>query len=212
MLQLLQMTYRYHAEKPKRLEKLTADEQTGLLRDLVNAFRSIKSPTEVVLLIQDLLTEKEVTNISKRLRIAKLLLEGKKYEEIEKELHTSYGTVAKVGAWLAQKGEGFRLVVQRLPKRQKVKDWRDYSQWDKVKRNRPLYFWPELLLEEIVRSANKREKERLSKVLKNLGQKSGMHKKLQELIDEDYRERQGAKRRTQPLKEASVKGAPKRKS
>lgn len=177
------MAYRYRDEKPKRLDKLSKSDHEDLLRDLVNAFCSLKSPTEAALFIQDLLTEKEVTNISKRLGIAKLFLEGKKYEEIEKELHTSHGTVAKVGAWLAQKGEGFRLVVQRLPKKLKVKDWRDYSQWDKFKRGHPMYFWPELLLEEIVRSANKKEKERLSKVLKNLGQKSHLHKKLQELIN-----------------------------
>lgn len=197
------MPYKYHAEKPKRLEKLTEDERTDLLRDLINAFSSLKSPTEAALFVQDLLTEKEVTNISKRLRVAKLFLEGKTYREIEKELHTSHGTVAKIGTWLAQRGNGFRMIIKRLPEKQKVKDWREYSQWDKLKRSRPLHFWPELLLEEIVRSANKREKERLSKVLKTLDQKSGLHKKLQEIIDEEYKEKASAKRRAQPLKEAS---------
>lgn len=192
------MPYKYRAEKPKRLEKLTKDERADLLQDLINAFSALKSPTEAALFTQDILTEKEVTNISKRLRIAKLFLGGKTYREIEKELHTSHGTVARIGTWLTQKGEGFRLVIKRLPKKQKVKDWREYSQWDKFRRSRPLYFWPELLLEEIVKSANKREKERLSKVLKSLGRKSSMHKKLQELIDEDYREQHSAKKRTQP--------------
>ncbi len=191
------MSYRYTDEKVKRLDKLSQNDHEDLLRDLVNAFSSLKSPTEAALFVQDLLTEKEVTNLSKRLRIAKLFLEGKRYEEIEKELHTSHGTVAKIGAWLAQKGEGFRLIIQRLPKKQKVKDWRDYSQWDKLKRRYPSHFWPELLLEEIVRSANKKERERLSKVLKNLGQKSSMHKKLQELIDEDYRKQRSAKKKAQ---------------
>jgi len=199
-----QMAYKYYDEKPRRLDKLSQNDHEDLLRDLVNAFFSLKSPTEAALFVQDLLTEKEVTNLSKRLRIAKLFLEGKKYEEIEKDLHTSHGTVAKVGAWLARKGEGFRLVVQRLPKKSKVKDWRDYSPWDKLKRRYPLHFWPELLLEEIVRSANKKEKERLSKILKNLGQKSSMHKELQELIDEDYREQRSARKRAR-LRDQNLK-------
>jgi len=199
----LQMPYKYYDEKMKRLEKLTKDERADLLRDLINAFSSLKSPTEAALFLQDLLTEKEVTNVSKRLRVAKLFLEGKTYREIEKELHTSHGTVARIGAWLAQKGAGFRLIIKRLPQKQKVKDWKEYSQWDKAKRLYPSYLWPDVLLEEIVRSANKKEKERLSKILKNLSQKSSMHKKLQELIDEDYREQQSAKKRTQPLKETS---------
>jgi TrpR-related protein YerC/YecD len=198
------MVYKYQDEKPKRLDKLSPSDHEDLLRDLVNAFSSLKTPTEAALFVQDLLTEREVTNLSKRLRIAKLFLEGKKYEEIEKELHTSHGTVAKIGAWLAEKGEGFRLIIQRLPKKQKVKDWREYSQWDKLKRRYPSHFWPEMLLEEIVRSANKKEKERLSNVLKNLGQKSSMHKKLQEILNEEYREKHSAKKkakiRTQGLK------------
>ena len=198
------MTYKYYDEKMKRLDKLSPSDHEDLLRDLVNAFSSLKSPTEAALFVQDLLTEKEVTNLSKRLRIAKLFVEGKKYEEIEKELHTSHGTVAKIGTWLAEKGEGFRLIIKRLPKKQKVKDWQEYSQWDKLKRRYPSHFWPELLLEEIVRSANKKEKERLSKVLKNLDQKSSMHKKLQELIDEDYREQRSVKKRAQ-LRDRTLK-------
>jgi len=198
------MAYKYYDEKPRRLDKLSQSDHEDLLRDLINAFSSLKSPTEAALFVQDLLTEKEVTNLSKRLRIAKLFLEGKKYEEIEKELHASHGTVAKIGAWLTQKGEGFRLIIQRLPKKQKVKDWREYSRWDKAKRLYPSYLWPDVLLEEIVRSANKKEKGRLSKVLKNLGQKSSMHKKLQELIDEDYREQRSVKKRAQ-LKSQTLK-------
>ena len=198
------MTYKYYDEKMKRLDKLSPSDHEDLLRDLVNAFSSLKSPTEAALFVQDLLTEKEVTNLSKRLRIAKLFVEGKKYEEIEKELHTSHGTVAKIGTWLAEKGEGFRLIIKRLPKKQKVKDWQEYSQWDKLKRRYPSHFWPELLLEEIVRSANKKEKERLSKVLKNLDQKSSMHKKLQELIDEDYREQRSVKKRAK-LRDRTLK-------
>lgn len=188
------MAYRYHAEKPRRLEKLSQDKRGDLLRDLVNAFSSLKSPTEAALFIQDLLTEREVTNISKRLRIAKLFLQGKKYEEIEAELHTSHGTISKVGAWLAEKGDGFRLAIQRLPEKTKVKDWREYSQWDKFKRGHPMYFWPELLLEEIVKTANKKEKERLRKVLESLGEKSHLHKKLQEILNEEYREKASAKK------------------
>ena len=190
-----QMAYKYTDEKPRRIDKLSKGDHEDLLRDLVNAFCSLKSPTEAALFIQDLLTEREVKHVSKRLRVAKLLLEGGKYDEIGRGVHASYGTVAKVGAWLAQKGDGFRLVIQRLPEKTKVKDWREYSQWDKFKRGHPMYFWPELILEDIVKSANKREKERLGKVLESLKDKSHLHKKLQELLDEDYREKVSAKKR-----------------
>jgi len=189
------MAYKYYDEKPKRLEKLSKDKQGDLLYDLINAFSVVKSPTESALFVQDLLTQNEAKILSKRLRIAKLLLQGKSYEEIKIELHNSFATIAKVGYWLQRSGEGFRAVMKKLPPKTRIKHWTEYNQWDKLKRSRPMYFWPELLLEEIIKSADRKEKERLRKILENLDQKSAIHKKMQELINEDYREKARAKKR-----------------
>lgn len=182
-----QMAYKYRDEKPIRPEKLSKEKRGDLLYDFVNAFSLLKSPTEAALLVQDLLTEKEVTSLSKRLRIAKLLLDGKKYDDVAKEVHTSHVTVSKISAWLNQKGDGFRLIVKRLPEKITTKSWRDYSDWDKFKRGHPLYFWPELVFEELVKSANKKEKEKLKKIIESLEKKSSLHKKLQELFAAEYK-------------------------
>ena len=104
-----------YSEKPKRLEKLSRNEQLELVFDLINSFRVAKTPIEVANFLQDLLTAKEIKNLAKRLRIAKFLLNGKTYEEIVKSLHTSYVTVAKVSAWLSQGGKGFKEVISKLP-------------------------------------------------------------------------------------------------
>lgn len=189
------MVYKYYDEKPKRLEKLSKDEQEDLLYDLINAFSVIKSPTESALFVQDLLTQNEVKMLSKRLRTAKLLLQGKSYEEIKIELHNSFATIAKIGYWLKRSGEGFRSVIKKLPQKTKTKHWSEYTRWDKAKRQYPSFLWPDVLLEEVIKSANKKEKERLRKVLKELDQKSVVHKKMQELIDEEYREKRSAKKR-----------------
>jgi TrpR-related protein YerC/YecD len=158
-----------------------------LLFDLVSAFTIVKSPTESALFIQDLLTKNETKTLAKRLRIAKLLLQGKSYEEVQTDLHTSFATIAKVGYWLERSGEGFRTVIKRLPQRAKPKHWTEYSDWDKFKRHHSLYFWPELLLEEIVKSASRREKERLQKVLDQLDKKSSLHQKIQELLGSEFK-------------------------
>ena len=83
--------------------------------DLINSFRIVKSPVETADFLQDLLTAKEIKNLSIRLRIAKLLLSSKTHEEIVRELHCSFATVAKVSIWLSQGGEGFKKVISRLP-------------------------------------------------------------------------------------------------
>ena len=174
-----------YSDKIKRLEKLSKDDQQDLLFDLLSAFKAINTIDQVVLFIQDLLTNSEVKRLAKRLRIAKLLLEGETYEAIELELHTSHSTVAKVAIWLADKGEGFRSVIKRLPKR-KDSQFRSIlnDEWDQLKRNYSRYLWPEILLEEIIKSASKRKKAKLEKMIDSLKLKSDLHKNLKALLQD----------------------------
>lgn len=106
-------------EIPKRLEELSKSQQEELVFDLINAFASVKDPLNAALLIQDLLTASEIKNISKRLRIAKLLLAGRTHEEIREELRCSFATVTKVRAWLEEAGDGLKRVIQKLPEKSK---------------------------------------------------------------------------------------------
>lgn len=101
--------------KAKRPEKFSRNEQLELIFDLINSFRIVKNPIETADFLQDLLTAKEIKNLAKRLRIAKLLLSGLTHEEITRHLHCSYASVAKVSLWLNQGGEGFRKVIAKLP-------------------------------------------------------------------------------------------------
>mgnify|MGYP001558248479 FL=1 len=102
-------------QKSKRIEKLSRDEQLEIMFDLINSFRIVKRPVETANFLQDLLTAKEIKNLAKRLRIAKLLLNKTTYEEIVSTVHVSYATVAKVSMWLNQGGDGFRDVISKLP-------------------------------------------------------------------------------------------------
>ena len=173
---------RVYEEKEKRLEKLSKQEQGNLVIDLINAIVGAKSVGEAALLLQDLLTKSEVKMLAKRLRIAKLLLAGMTYEEIETKIHVSHSTVAKIGAWLSDRGDGFRKVIERLPKDKGIKPLNEHSEWDSFKRKYSLYFWPELLLEEIVKSANDRQKSRIRDVLERLEEKSELHKRIGRLL------------------------------
>lgn len=112
--------FNYFIYKEKRLNKFSKDEQEDLVFDLINAFSLANNPLDSALLLQDLLTEVEVKNLAKRLRIAKLLLDGETHEEIVNELHCSFATVAKVRIWLDNAGEGLKRVIKKLPQRRKV--------------------------------------------------------------------------------------------
>jgi len=169
-------------DKVKKIEKLSKSEQEGLVLDLINAFSLTGTLNDSALFLEDLLTKAEIKILSRRLRIAKLLLDGMTYRDIEKDLHVGHGTVAKIAIWLAERGDGFRKIVEKLPKKQDEKEWFERSEWDSFKRRYSLYFWPELLLEEIVRNANQREKERIKSVLERLEEKSDLHKKIDKLL------------------------------
>ena len=99
----------------KRTNKFSKNQQMELMFDLINSFRLVINPVETANFLQDLLTTKEIRNLSVRLRIAKLLLSGNKHEVIVKELHCSYASVAKVSIWLSEGGKGFKSIINKLP-------------------------------------------------------------------------------------------------
>ncbi len=171
-----------YLEKTKRIEKLSKKEQESLVFDLVHALVQAQSVSDVALFIQDLLTKSEVKMLAKRFRIAKLLLAGMKYKQIEKNLHVGHSTVAKIAAWLGERGDGFRKIIEKLPQETEEEKWFERSEWDSFKRRYSLYFWPELLLEEIVKNANQKQKDRMKNVLKRLEEKSELHKKIEKLL------------------------------
>src|SRR3990167_8343369 len=145
---------RLYSQGTKRIERLSRKEQESLVFDLVNSLVQSQTVGEAALFLQDLLTKSEMKTLAKRLRIAKLLLDGMTYEQVKESLHVSHGTIAKIAAWLAERGDGFRRILQKIPKQQDENKWFEKSEWDNFKRRYSLYFWPELLLEEIVKNAS----------------------------------------------------------
>ncbi len=176
------MGKRFVLQKITRLEKLSRDQQEDLISDLLAAFQMIRNPDEVIQFIQDLFTRKEVAFFSKRLRIAKLLLEDKTYEEVVVAVHTSHATVAKVAAWLSQKGEGFRNVIHKLPKRKENVDNSMVSaQWHNLIRRYPRYFWPQLLIREVGKQLDVHKRQQLTQILTTLDDKRSLHKEIEDL-------------------------------
>lgn len=112
--------FNYFTYKEKRLEKFSTDDQQDLVFDLINAFALANNPLDAALLLQDLLTEDEIKDLAKRLRIAKLLLAGETHQNIVQEVHCSFATITKVRTWLDGAGEGFKKIVKKLPKQRRI--------------------------------------------------------------------------------------------
>jgi len=64
---------------------------------LVGNLRKLKSSKDLSNFLDDLLTEEEILDFAQRLKIAKLILDGKTYDEIAEKVGTSTSTVSKIG-------------------------------------------------------------------------------------------------------------------
>lgn len=163
--------------------KLTKRQQEELFIKLARAVAYLHNPEEGAQFLKDLLSEPEVFMLARRLQIAELLIEGWTYEQIREELKVGWSTIAKVQTWLGLYGEGYRTVIQRISKKEPTSG--SSQPFSQLKRKYPIYFWPELLLEEIVKAANKREKQRLLKVVHQLKDKTQLSRQLIKLLAYD---------------------------
>lgn len=160
---------------------LTKQQQTDLFIKLAKALSLLHSTTETAHFLKDLLSESEVLMLARRLQIAELLIDGLTYQQIKEEVKVSFGTIARVQTWLEFYGDGYRTVVSRVAKK-KVGEGSVPGPFAKLKRKYPIYYWPELLLEEIIKTANTREKQRLVKVVEQLRDKTQLSKELMKLL------------------------------
>lgn len=76
------------------MNRLSLDKDRKLL---VDTLKKLKSSKDLSNFIDDLLTEEEILDLAQRLKIAKLILDGKTYDEIAKKVRTSTSTVSKIG-------------------------------------------------------------------------------------------------------------------
>ena len=83
----------------KKIDKKAVDE-------LFKLIASLKDSEEVELLFEDLCTVKEVEQMAQRIKAARLLREGKTYQQVIEECDISSATLSRVSRCL-QYGNGY---------------------------------------------------------------------------------------------------------
>lgn len=81
---------------------------------LAKAFTKIKDEKTVSALLRDLMTLSEIEEFANRLEIARLLTQGKSYQEIANLVGVSTTTVTRVAHWLFKGCGGYPKVLKKL--------------------------------------------------------------------------------------------------
>src|SRR4030042_5695772 len=102
-----------------KYNQLTEFEKKKYLGEFYTMIALLKNRDEVKQFFKDLLTLSEVVMISRRLQVAKMLLEGFTYRKIRMKLKIGLSTIVSVERWLNQGFGGYKNIIQRHKKKER---------------------------------------------------------------------------------------------
>ena len=88
--------------------------RNALTDALFDAILTLQDREECYRFFDDLCTVKELSDMSQRLEAAKLLLEGKTYEQIVKSAEISTATISRINRCIQYGAGGYQTIIQRL--------------------------------------------------------------------------------------------------
>lgn len=88
--------------------------KTRLTDNLFDAILSLKDKKECYKFFEDICTIKEIQDIAQRLEVARLLGEGRPYNDVAKITGASTATISRVNKCIAYGSGGYDLVLKRL--------------------------------------------------------------------------------------------------
>lgn len=129
----------------KRASELSKEERIKTLDMLYTAASVVKGRDAMKLFLRDLLTESERIMLGRRIWIARLLLQGIRYDDIASELKVGLATIYRVERWLNDQMPGYEQALAGLEKemdkravRREVKD--NPFGYAALKKKYPLHF------------------------------------------------------------------------
>ena len=81
------------------------------IRELTELIAGIDDPEQIEALLEDLCTRKEIENMAERVFAARLLMEGKTYNQVIAQANISSATLSRVSRCV-QYGSGYRNLIR----------------------------------------------------------------------------------------------------
>ena len=95
---------------------MISDRERANIQQFYRAVLELKTPEECEMFFEDVSTIKELLDMGARLEVAKMLDDGKVFNDISKETGASSATISRVNKCLGYGPGGYRLVLDRLKK------------------------------------------------------------------------------------------------
>lgn len=127
--------------------KINIDAKKKYLDLLWSSIAKLETREEVEIFFKDLLSESEALMLSRRIEIARRLLNGESYDSIARELKVGMDTINRVQRWLIAGSGGYKKAIEKILKETKRNFDRSeggeagapYS-FDWIRRKYPLHF------------------------------------------------------------------------
>lgn len=166
----------------KKYYYISNKEKENLLEEFCEAISVLNNTEEIMNFITDLLSEQETIMIAKRIKIAKMIIQNKNYREIQNSLKVGANTISRINEWLAESGEGFKMVAERSKKENTKNKSSEPTEFQKLKKRYPSLFWPEFLIKDLIKIMDSKQKEKIRRNIEKLGRKSQLYKQLDSIL------------------------------
>jgi len=96
-------------------------EKYEMIGEMLDIFNHLKNKREVIGFVSRLLTPSESLMLARRIQVAKMILEGKNYDEIRLKLKVGNGVITKINLMVFADNETFKLQIEKLIRRNEGK-------------------------------------------------------------------------------------------
>lgn len=133
--------------------KLDSEKLSLIFNNFWSAIALLDDKRQIKDFFQSLLTHTEMEMLSKRIQIAKMLLNGNSYEQIKHKVKVTDSTIARINNLLAIDNNGLEPVVKKLKKIEEDLEKERMSTVPNLKKRYPTYFLPEIVLETVIKKS-----------------------------------------------------------
>jgi TrpR-related protein YerC/YecD len=124
----------------KKFHEIGPNKRQGMLNDFYQMISEIKDKKDAKNFFKDLLTPGETIMIVYRIEIAKMLLQGFSYEDIQKKLKVGTSTVNNVNKWLYSGFGGYMKEIKKAKNQKDRYTSLPKNEWEAMKKKYPAHF------------------------------------------------------------------------